>query len=238
MKIKAISDLHGNLIDPGHCDLLLVCGDISPLDMQRDHMQMFKWVFGEFVDWVNKLLCERVCLTPGNHDFWFEKFCTPNMVNALRGATHGKLEVLINRQYDYYFVGDEGEAWYKIYGTPACARFGNWAYMDFVKMVEDYDNIPEDLDILITHQPSTLVDTGASHWDDGTKSEYGSYYLTDAILRAKPRYALCGHVHTGNHKITKVNGVRLANCSLLDEKYNLAFKPIEFDITPGQVEQN
>lgn len=62
MKVTAISDLHGNLIDIEPCDLLLICGDISPLDIQRDYIQMTKWIFNEFREWIMKIDCSTVIL--------------------------------------------------------------------------------------------------------------------------------------------------------------------------------
>lgn len=63
MKVTAISDLHGNLIDIEPCDLLLICGDISPLDIQRDYIQMTKWIFNEFQEWIMKIDCPTIILT-------------------------------------------------------------------------------------------------------------------------------------------------------------------------------
>lgn len=65
MKVTAISDLHGNLIDIEPCDLLLICGDISPLEIQRDYIQMTKWIFNEFQEWIMKIDCPTIILTPG-----------------------------------------------------------------------------------------------------------------------------------------------------------------------------
>ena len=67
--------------------------------------------------------------------------------------------------------------------------------------------------------------------------------LTDEIKRKKPKYALCGHVHTGNHNITACpvynyvfqedpewTNVHVANVSILDESYSIYFKPTTFEL--------
>lgn len=59
----------------------------------------------------------------------------------------------------------------------------------------------------------------------------------------KSDYALCGHVHTGNHNITACpiydyvfqeetewTNVRVANVSILDESYSIYFKPTTFEL--------
>ena len=40
MLIGAISDLHGNLIDIYPCEVLFICGDISPLRLQFNMEEM------------------------------------------------------------------------------------------------------------------------------------------------------------------------------------------------------
>ena len=68
MKIAAISDLHGNLPIIEQCDALLICGDISPLMIQRNDEAMTRWMQGAFNTWINKLPCDKVFLIAGNHD--------------------------------------------------------------------------------------------------------------------------------------------------------------------------
>ena len=127
MKICAISDLHGFLIDYIEpCELVLICGDIVPLYMQRNKPQCEKWLKTVFADWIKSLPCKKVVFTAGNHDFVFENrdFLWNNSV--IKFPTEGKAEFLDNSHLDY--LSDEGKV-YRIYGTRACHEFGNCAFM-------------------------------------------------------------------------------------------------------------
>ena len=55
--------------------------------------------------------------------------------------------------------------------------------------------------------------------------------LAEAICSRDINYALCGHVHTGNHCPEPFGCVRnVVNVSLKDENYKVAFKPFNFEI--------
>ena len=70
IKTLVLSDLHGYLPHdlPDH-ELLLICGDISPLAIQRNLQNMRYWMANYFIPWVESLSCERCYLVWGNHDF-------------------------------------------------------------------------------------------------------------------------------------------------------------------------
>lgn len=69
MKIAVTSDLHGNLPIIQECEVLLLCGDIVPLYMQRNIPQSEKWLKTEFAEWVVGLPCKVVYMVGGNHEF-------------------------------------------------------------------------------------------------------------------------------------------------------------------------
>ena len=73
MKICAISDLHGYLpdnIEP--CDVVCICGDVIPPDIQKNYEASLAWLSGPFQLWALKLNCNKVLFIAGNHDFIFE----------------------------------------------------------------------------------------------------------------------------------------------------------------------
>ena len=90
LKITAISDIHGDLpiIDP--CDVLCICGDIVPLEIQRNYTKSVAWLAGRFVNWCEELDCEKVIIIAGNHDFVFQSMFNDYIekVGTLRWSNH------------------------------------------------------------------------------------------------------------------------------------------------------
>ena len=75
VKICAISDIHGTLIDVPECDILCICGDILPLDIQRNNDESVAWLAGPFQNWLLEAPCKYVIMIWGNHDWYGDKCC-------------------------------------------------------------------------------------------------------------------------------------------------------------------
>lgn len=227
IKICAISDLHGYLPKIEPCDLVLICGDIVGLHAQRYPKSCKKWYINLFKPWVNELPCDKVLFIPGNHEVGMEGH--EEEYKKLFGP-HDKATVLFHESYEY--LGSDGET-YKIFGTPYCKIFGNWAYMypdDTLRQA--FSEIPENLDILITHdQPYEFGDILLQEdcpWADG--SHIGNKPLLEAILAKQPRYQLNGHLHSCSHEKIMINNTSHYNVSMKDEKYNIVYEPLYLDI--------
>lgn len=226
IKICAISDLHGYLPEIDKCDLVLICGDIVSLRSQRYPKSCKKWYTKVFQPWVDSLPCDKVLFIPGNHEVGMEGH--EEEYKKLFGHCD-KATVLFHESYEY--LGSDGET-YKIFGTPYCKIFGNWAYMrPNSDLKEKFSEIPEGLDILLTHDVAygyadqSLQDIG---W--GTEEHFGTVELRDAILKKKPKYHFSGHIHTADHNLIMIGDTKHYNVSYIDEKYTPAFKPLYLDI--------
>ena len=64
MKITVLSDLHGTLLpvedyfEP--CELVCLCGDIVPLNVQANSRKTRQWLTNEFKPWCESLPCDKV----------------------------------------------------------------------------------------------------------------------------------------------------------------------------------
>ena len=243
LKITAISDIHGDLpiIDP--CDVLCICGDIVPLEIQRNYTKSVAWLAGRFVNWCEKLDCEKVIIIAGNHDFVFQKMFNDYIekVGTPRWSNHksqyedftdmvednldfpGKIVYLQDTSYEYEGI--------TFYGTPHIPVLSNWAFYKSSEGLKDsFEEIPDKVDILLTHSPGKFVnDTGVS-LQLPNQPEYGSIELTEAIQNKLIRYWFVGHIHSGNHHLENYNGIQVANVSMKDENYRIAYDPLTIEI--------
>lgn len=62
-KICALSDLHGHLPKIEPCELVLLAGDIVPLNIQFDNAASTLWFLDEFTKWIDSLPCDEVIIT-------------------------------------------------------------------------------------------------------------------------------------------------------------------------------
>lgn len=197
MRICGISDIHGNLIkDIPKCDVLCICGDIVPLDIQRQMDDSIKWFQNEFANWVKNLPCKKVIAVPGNHDFYLENKLKEwkGFVEDYEIYTDGKVRFLVDELFNYEGVS--------FYGTPWInpILFGKWAFEYSTDEVEDnpFEKIPK-CDILLTHD------------NPNHNHSLGHYCF------GKYKHHLFGHWHDG----TSYKHLGQHNCSILDDYYNL-----------------
>ena len=141
---------------------------------------------------------------------------------------------------NFEYIDDNGNS-ILFYGTPWCHQFGNWAFMasdEFIK--NKYEKIPNNIDILITHDPFSLGTVGTIQEGYYTGEQAGNKVLTDTIIHLEnpPKIVFSGHIHTGNHNLDtfsiankdgKVNTIKFMNVSLLNEDYNHVYDPAYID---------
>lgn len=217
MKVLGISDLHGLLPNiHNSVDICVICGDISPLLLQHSPKKTKEWLGETFIPWTETIDCDHIFLISGNHDHVFAK----HKQIVFKGTN---ITYLKDNKIEY-----KG---YNIYGTPWCTQFGNWDFMlNSAKLKEQFSLIPENLDLLITHDvPLNCNDVIIE--DVKWKGKHiGNPELLQAIIDKKPKNLCCGHLHGSDHTPTKFYNTIVRQCSLVNEQYKLAYKPQIFEI--------
>ncbi len=228
IKICAMSDLHGYLPEIDRCDLVLICGDIIPLNFQASSKLTYRWFSTTFKEWAEALPCEKVVFIAGNHELHFPdhykdyKELFPN---------DSKITYLCHEEYVYSGPDDRD---YRIFGTPYCKKFDNWAFMlPDSQLHEKFLEIPWRVDILLTHdQPYLYGDVLLQEdcpWANG--EHIGSNPLALAILGKAPRYQFNGHLHSCDHNEIVINDNTIHyNVSLKDDSYQVVYNPLYLTI--------
>ncbi len=242
LKVIGISDTHGDLPKIEETfDILLIGGDVAPnfswdrfLDAEGQH----KWFMDVFVPWVMGLPFadeySKVIFIAGNHDFWLEQESQPYNTGGYSAIwpdvikpCKGRLVYLFDQEYRF----EKCDEWLKIYGTPWCKIFGGWAFMiDDEKLTVAFDNIPGDVDILLTHDAPAIPPYGLISEGRYKGKDAGNKPLASAIVSKKPRYAFHGHIHSSSHTLEEKDGTAIACLSVKNEGYQMVYEPLVIEV--------
>lgn len=196
MKIILLSDTHSRMhemtklinktIEEYNIEAIFHCGDFGE--------SIYKII--DFFKWFSAFNVETKIVIPGNHELYIEKH--EEHVKEL--SKYYLVDLLINESID--FNG------FKVYGSPYTPEFHNWAYNRTNKQLSnDWENIPDDTNILLTHGPAygclDKVIRGDQH--------VGCKHLTKRIKELNNlQYHFFGHIHESrgyeyNNNILNVN---------------------------------
>lgn len=233
IRIAAMSDIHGipqmvKLEEP--VDVLCITGDWSPLRLQyavthKDGRRgsMRYWIRHEFLPWLKQQPAEHIIIIPGNHDFVTEQGWFRGWFQDLLREEHllDTIHYLCNESITLY-------GW-RFWGCPYSDLPG-WAWYSGGNV--DAYTPKEETDILLVHAAPRWEYVGTTITRYGRQENFGSTYLTNALIgmKIKPKLVLFGHIHGGDHRPTLFGNEfegesLLVNVSTKDEMYCECWDP-------------
>lgn len=203
MRIVCISDTHSkhrNLSLPDG-DLLIHAGDATNLGTTDEVIA--------FSNWWSSLPYKHKVFVAGNHDFLWQN--RPQIAKAfLQNLQDSSIQI-------------DG---LKIWGSSWTPEFMNWAFMRQrgVEINEQWDLIPDDTDILITHGPPFGV---LDELPSGLR--VGCRDLKDAVERVRPKLHIFGHIHHCYGQV-ELGNTKFINAAICDEAYRATNAPVVIDL--------
>lgn len=182
--------MHHQLQNLPEADIIIHSGDVSFSGAENEVL--------DFVGWFEKLPYKYKIFIAGNHD------------DCLFGES---IEGLLDNCF-YLCHSEAVIKGVKFYGLPL--------FMGEV-LLGEYDKnilkIPQDTDVLISHQPPYCV------LDSSENINYGDLALLQKVLAIQPQYHLFGHIHKA-YGIEKIDNTTFVNASVVNENYKLTNKPV------------
>ncbi len=198
--------------------MLLLAGDLVPLEVQEDDERSKRWLSDVFAKWLDDVPAAEIVGVAGNHDFALERL-----------VGRGAHPWLFDARWTY--LRDAGvtlDCGLTVWGTPWSPGSPNWAFSsDEDRLVEAFEAIPVGVDVVLAHTPPYGKGDRAPSPPDplaGRVNDYlhiGSRALQSAIHRTAPRLAVYGHVHADGGWRIDTDTTRYGNVSVLDEQYRL-----------------
>lgn len=237
VRFLLVADIHNSGtdgLDLTGCDAAIVAGDFLKHPGRYYHAGDRDAINNTpLFQWCNAHPDFPVFLIPGNHDCVVEH--SPDWIvwpkNVIRLDTVGG---------SVEFKG------LKIFGTPWTKPHPEH---DGVFVAEEkelrakFNDIPANLDILVTHGPPMLFEgEGGLDYDRNHVSHIGSTALREAILEKKPKLVVCGHAHGGTRDEVIIGASRIINVGRVlgyrTPRFSPAFVVIgsdgTIDVTPAK----
>ena len=202
-KILVTSDIHGTIPQIEPADIFLICGDISPVDDMHTNNSQRKWFEGVFVPTISKLPAKHIVFIAGNHDVFLYNLYRRNDQHYLKNILPENVHYLCDSSITLEGIKIYGSPWVNRpeWGTPNSPVW-SFSHDNSDYLAKRFNKIPDDVDILMTHSPPY------GYCDMIQNMEYeghiGSFELTEAINKKKPRYSFFGHIHSGDHNIVEI----------------------------------
>lgn len=195
MIVDCIADLHGYMPKLPGGDILVIAGDCTARDTFTHWENLGGWMVGLDYDFI--------VLVAGNHDF------------ALNDYKEEVLELLpdnvVYLQDEYAIIRG-----ISFYGVPWTPLFYDWAFMlprYSEELKEKFNNIPDKVDILVTHGPPQGI------LDECDKGKVGCEYLREVLAEKNIKYHVFGHIHEEQGKEEVFENTRCYNVSFCDGRY-------------------
>jgi Icc-related predicted phosphoesterase len=224
MKIAALSDFHGRLVDVPQCDLCIIAGDFTPIESHEFSFQQ-AWLRDSFRPWLETIPAKKIIGIAGNHDVLFDHgkesgYPVPDLPWTYLENTETEFEGI------------------KIFGTPYQSKFNGWPFMrkeyELKKMWADMPKC----DLVVSHGPPYgVADIGGNGKRTGMKT------LTNKLTELEIPHCICGHMHENYgafyaptsshyvpHQLPVLYYTSIYNVALCDNHYDIRYKPLIIEI--------
>ena len=216
MIIDCIGCLHGVRQKLRGGDLLIITGDITASDRAFEYIEFFLWL--------DQQQYRKKLLIGGNHDNLLQK------IPPIPESLPDNVDYLCDSGTEFEGINICGSPWTSTFKgiNPKCKAFTKES--DYLLM-DEWEKIPRDTDILVTHSPAYGILDGLP-MEDGALFHVGSkslYYWLKYVER--PRLHVFSHIHEGygqvEHFPTYEDKMMLSvNCSIINEKYKPVNAPV------------
>jgi Icc-related predicted phosphoesterase len=210
-RIVCLSDTHNRqgTFDVPDGDVLIHAGDLTGRGTLPEVHAAIAWLEG--MPHRDKIVIS------GNHDFLFER------ENALARSLMTKLTYLEDSEVTVQGL--------RIWGSPWQPWFHDWAFNlpRGRPLREKWEQIPEGLDVLVTHGPPMgmlgLAFTGEDVGDEELRDRL-------AAMAEPPRLHVFGHIHEG-YGVVRTPGTTYVNASICDVGYRAVNPAVVIELPRG-----